>query len=56
MDTNFAKFLMSKGDVIEAYRINEDLKIVLDFVERYNKQDEEKDVAEAAQRLSILIS
>ena len=32
--------------------MNNDLKLILDFVERHNKQDKEKDVAEAAARLS----
>ena len=31
------------------------LRIVLDFVERYNKQDKERDVAHAAQYLSELL-
>lgn len=32
------------------------LKIVLDFVERWNKQDKEKDVAIAARELMELIT
>ena len=33
----------------------ENLKIVLDFVERYNKQDKEKDAAEAASEIERII-
>ncbi len=35
--------------------IEKNLKIVLDFVERNNKEDREYDVAEAASLLSVLI-
>jgi hypothetical protein len=33
----------------------EELRIVLDFVERHNKHDAEPDVAEAALQLQILL-
>lgn len=33
------------------HALKEDLEIVLEFVERWNKQDKEKNVAESAQRL-----
>ena len=35
-------------------RMRSDLETVLDFVERWNKQDMEKDVAISAERLSSL--
>ena len=35
--------------------IKQDLEIVLEFVERYNKQDEEIQVAESAQKLDTLL-
>ena len=31
--------------------LSENIEILLDFVERWNKQDEEKEVAEAAEKL-----
>ena len=35
--------------------VSEPLKAVLDYVERWNKKDEERDVAEAATKLATMI-
>lgn len=35
--------------------MREDILTILDFVERYNKQDKEKDVAESADKLKKMI-
>jgi len=33
----------------------ENIEIILDFVERWNKQDAEKEVAEAAEQLKVFL-
>lgn len=36
--------------------MREDILTILDFVERYNKQDKEKEVAESAEKLKELLN
>ncbi len=36
--------------------IRKEVEVALDFVERHNKKDEEREVAEAAQKLEIFFS